>query len=429
MAADTLTVTDNRTGKQYTLAITDGAVRANDLRQMRVSAEDFGLLSYDPGMENTASCRSSITFVDGERGILRYRGYPIEELAAKSTYLEVGYLIMHGELPNKKQLEDWTNTITHHTLVHENVRKMIESFRLDAHPMGIVLSAAGALSTFYPDAKDIFNRESAMLQAHRAIGKMPTIAAFAYQHRMGSPTVYPDNQYSYTQNFLRMLFSMGQPQYKPNPVIDHTLDVLLILQADHEQNASSTAMRSIASSQPDPYCALSGAIGSLYGPLHGGANEAAIRMLQRIGSKDNVPEFVKRVKNREERLMGFGHRVYKSYDPRARIVRSLCDELFEVTGRNTLIDIAMELERIALSDDYFVSRKLYPNVDFYSGIVYQALGFSMEMFPVIFAVARTVGWMTQWLEMLTDKEQSLVRPRQIYTGKTTRPFIPMAQRA
>ena len=354
--ADTLSVTDNRTGKQYTLPITDGTVRANDFRQMKVSAEDFGLLSYDPGMENTASCRSSITFVDGDKGILRYRGYPIEDLAAKSTYLETAYLVMHGELPNKKQLEDWTNTITHHTLVHENIRKMIESFRLDAHPMGIVQGVAAALSTFYPDAKDIFNRESAMLQAHRAIGKMPTISAFAYQHRMGSPTVYPDNQYSYTQNFLRMLFSMGQPQYKPNPVVDHTLDVLLILQADHEQNASSTAMRSIASSQPDPYCALSGAIGSLYGPLHGGANEAAIRMLQRIGSKDNVPEFVKRVKNREERLMGFGHRVYKSYDPRARIVRSLCDELFEVTGRNTLIDIAMELEKIALADDYFVSR-------------------------------------------------------------------------
>ena len=429
MPADTLTVTDNRTGRQYTIPITDGSVKANDFRQIKVSEEDFGLLSYDPGSENTASCRSSVTFIDGDKGILRYRGYPIEELAEKSTYLETSYLLVHGELPSRKQMEDWVNTITHHTLVHENLRKMIDSFRLDAHPMGIVLSAVGALSTFYPESKEITNRDNAMLQTYRAIAKMPTIAAFAYQHRTGSPTVYPDNQYSYTGNFLRMLFGLGQPQYRPNPVIEHALDVCFILQADHEQNCSTNAMRSIASSQPDPYCALAGSVGALYGPLHGGANEAALRMLSRIGSTDKVGEFVKRVKNREERLMGFGHRVYKSYDPRARIVRKLCDEVFEVTGRNSLIDIAMELERVALADDYFITRKLYPNVDYYSGIIYQAMGFTVEMMPVLFAVARTTGWMAQWLEMLTDKEQSLVRPRQIYTGKALRPFAPMAQRA
>ena len=425
---DTLSVVDNRTGKQYTIPIQDGSVRSTDFRQIKTNEEDFGLLTYDPGMENTASCRSSVTFIDGEKSILRHRGYAIEELAEKSTYLEVAYLLIHGELPNKKQLTDWTSNITAHTMVHESLRKLFDGFRLDAHPMGMLVSAAGALSTFYPDSKDILNRDSAMLQTYRAIGKMPTLAAFAQQHRSGSPAVYPDNQFSYAGNFLRMIFSNGQPSYKPHPVIEHALDVLFILQADHEQNCSTNAMRSIASSQPDPYCALAGSIGALYGPLHGGANEAALRMLYRVGSKDKAADFVKRVKNREERLMGFGHRVYKSYDPRARIVRQLCEEVFEVTGRNQLIDVATEMERIALSDDYFISRKLYPNVDFYSGLIYQAIGLSIEMFPVIFAIARTAGWMAQWLEMLGDKEQSLVRPRQLYTGPPLRSFVPMAQR-
>jgi citrate synthase len=425
---DTLTVTDNRTGKQYTIPVKDGAVRAMDLRQIRVSDDDFGLLCYDPGLENTATCRSSVTFIDGDRSILRHRGYPIEELAEKSSYLEVAYLLVFGELPTKKQLEDWTGTLKQHSLVHENIRRMISGFSLDAHPMGMLLTVAGSLSTFYPDSKDIFNRERALLQAYRAIAKMPTLAGLCYQHRGGLPTIYPDPQYSYGGNFLRMLFANGNPNYKPHPTIEHALDILLILQADHEQNCSTNAMRAISSSQPDPYVALVGSIGALYGPLHGGANEAALNMLHRIGSKDKVADFVKRVKNREERLMGFGHRVYKSYDPRARIIRKTLDEVFEVTGRNEFIDVALELERVALADEYFVTRKLYPNVDFYSGIMYEAIGLKADMFTVIFAIARTAGWMAQWLEMLQDKEAGLVRPRQIYTGQPLRSYVPIAQR-
>ncbi|MBI3743799.1 MAG: citrate synthase [Chloroflexi bacterium] len=428
MGSSDLTVTDNRTGRTYTIPIVNGAVRAMDLRQIKTSEDDFGLLSVDPAFENTASCKSAITFIDGDKGILWYRGYPIEQLAEKSTYLETAFLLVNGELPTKKELEDWTFNIVHHTLVHENIRKFMDGFHYDAHPMGMVLSSVAALSTFYPDAKNVTNEAQRRLQIYRAIGKMPTLAAFAYRHRLGQSYVYPDNDLSYSGNFLRMLFKMSEGKYTPNPVIEHALDVLFILHADHEQNCSTNAMRSIGSSQADPYSSLAGAIGALYGPLHGGANEAALRMLERIGNKSKVYDFIKRVKAGEERLMGFGHRVYKNYDPRARIIRRIAEEVFETVGRNPLIDIATELERIALQDEYFVSRRLYPNVDFYSGIIYQAIGFDVDMYPVLFAIPRTSGWLAQWAEMIGDKSTRIARPRQIYAGAAKRDYVGMEQR-
>ena len=428
MPSDDLTITDNRTGQTYTIPIKDGAIRAIDLRQIKTAEDDFGLLSYDPSFENTASCRSAITFIDGDKGILWYRGYPIEELAEKSSYLEVAYLLVNGELPSKKELEEWTSNISHHTLVHENIRKFMDGFHHDAHPMGMLLTGIAALSTFYPDAKNVTEPDERRMQIYRTIGKIPTLAAFAYRHRLGMYYVYPDDDLSYAGNFLNMLFKMGEIKYKPNRVIERALDVLFILHADHEQNCSTNAMRSIASSNVDPYSAMAGAIGALSGPLHGGANQAALTMLAQIGSKDKVWDFVKRVKQGEERIMGFGHRVYKNYDPRAKIIRRIAEEVFETTGRNPLIDIAVELEHIALQDDYFVERKLYPNVDFYSGIIYQAIGFSVDMYPVLFAIPRTSGWLAQWDEMMRDSATRIARPRQIYDGEPARPYVPIGKR-
>ena len=427
MASETLTITDNRTGKQYEIPIKNGAIKATDLFQIKLN-EDDGIVSYDPGFMNTASCQSRITYIDGDKGILRYRGYPIEQIAEQSTYLETAYLILYGELPSQSQLEDWTRHVTIHSIVHENIRKLIDRFHYDAHPMGMLVSAAGALSTFYPSAKKIFDPQSRKDQTYRLIGKMPTLAAFAYRHSLGLPYVYPDNDLSYTGNFLNMLFKMTELKYKPNPVLEKALDVLFILHADHEQNCSANAMRSVGSSQVDPYSSIAAAAAALYGPLHGGANEAVLRMLMEIGSKDKVPEFIKQVKGGSGRLMGFGHRVYKNYDPRARIIKQVADQVFEVTGRNPLLDIALELERIALSDDYFIKRKLYPNVDFYSGLIYQSMGLPMDMFPVLFAIPRTSGWIAQWDEMLTDPEQKLARPKQVYLGAGTRDFVPMNKR-
>ncbi len=430
MPKDSLTVTDNRTGKQYELQIENGAIRAGDLRQIKVKADDFGLMSYDPAFMNTASCKSKITFIDGDKGILRYRGYPIEQLAEESDFLEVAYLILHGELPKKEALDDWKYQITHHTFVHENIKKFMDGFHYDAHPMGMFISTMAALSTFYPDAKNIFDKDSRQLQTYRLIGKVPTIAAFAYRHAMGLPYAYPDNELSYAGNFLSMLFKMTEPQYKPNPAIERALDVLFILHADHEQNCSANAMRGVGSSHVDPFSALAGASAALYGPLHGGANEAVLRMLKEIGSKDKIPAFIKEVKEGkgEKRLMGFGHRVYKNYDPRAKIIKKLADDVFEVTGKNPLLDIALELERIALADDYFVSRKLYPNVDFYSGLIYQAIGFPVDIFPVLFAIGRTAGWIAQWEEMLLDNEQKIARPRQLFMGYDQRDYVPLVRR-
>jgi citrate synthase len=421
--ADTLTITDNRTGKSYELPIQDGTIRATDLRKIKVSDDDFGMMTYDPAFMNTASCRSKITFIDGDEGILEYRGYPIEQLAEQSDFLETAYLILFGELPTSAQLETWTRDITMHTMLHENIKKFLEGFRYDAHPMGMFLSAVGALSTFYPDAKNIFDVKSRRLQTIRLIAKVPSIAAYAFRHTIGRPYVLPDNELSYSGNFLNMLFKMTEPRYKPHPVLERALDVLFILHADHEQNCSTSAMRNIGSSQADPYSALAGAAAALYGPLHGGANEAVLRMLDEIGSKNNIPAFIKKVKAGEGRLMGFGHRVYKSYDPRAKIIKRMADLVFEVTGKNPLLEMALELERIALEDDYFVSRKLYPNVDFYSGLIYQAMGFPVAMFPVLFAIPRTAGWIAQWEEMLTDPDQKIVRPRQIYTGYPRRDYV------
>jgi len=421
--AETLTITDNRTGKQYEVPVTDGTIRAMDLRQIKVNPDDFGMMTYDPAFTNTAACRSKITFIDGDQGILWYRGYPIEQLAEHSDYLETAYLILYGELPTARQGDEWAREITLHTMLHENLKTLLEGFRYDAHPMGMFISTVGALSTFYPDAKDIFNAESRRLQTIRLIAKVPSIAAYAYRHSIGRPYVLPDNELSFAGNFLNMLFKMTEPRYKPHPVLERALDVLFILHADHEQNCSTHAMRGIGSSHPDPYSALAGAAAALYGPLHGGANEAVLRMLTEIGSRDNVPAFVKRVKGGEGRLMGFGHRVYKSYDPRAKIIKRIADLVFEVTGKNPLLDIALELERIALEDDYFVSRKLYPNVDFYSGLIYQAIGFPVDMFPVLFAIPRTAGWIAQWEEMLTDPDQKIARPRQIYIGPGKRDYI------
>jgi citrate synthase len=429
MAKNTLSVTDNRTGKQYEIPIEEGGViRATQFREMKTSADDFGLMSYDPAFTNTASCRSRITYIDGDLGILRYRGYPIEELAEKSNYLEVAYLIVKGELPDRKHYAAWESNIKTHTMVHENIKKFMEGFRYDAHPMGMLVGTIGALSTFYPEANNITDLESRRLQTRRLIGKVPTIAAFAFRHSRGLPYVYPDNDLTYTGNFLSMLFRMAERDYKPNPILERALDVLFILHADHEQNCSTNAMRSVGSSQVDPYSAVAAATAALYGPLHGGANEAVIRMLMEIGSPKNVPDFIKRVKSGEGRLMGFGHRVYKNYDPRAKIVKKIAYEVFEVTGRNPLIDISLELEKNALEDDYFVSRKLYPNVDFYTGVTYQAMGFPMTMFPVLFAIPRTSGWMAQWAEMVRDPEQKIARPRQVYIGEGTRKWAPIEQR-
>ena len=429
MANNTLSVTDNRTGKKYELPIEEGdVIRAADLRQIKVGKDDFGLMSYDPAFTNTASCRSRVTFIDGDKGILRYRGYPIEELAEKSNYLETAYLIVKGELPDRAHYERWENNIKIHTMVHENIKKFMEGYRYDAHPMGMLLGTVGALSTFYPDANDIHDLESRRLQTRRLIGKMPTLAAFAYRHTKGLPYVYPDNELSYTGNLLSMLMKMTEIQYKPDPVLERALDVLFILHADHEQNCSANAMRAVGSSQPDPYACAAAAVAALYGPLHGGANEAAIRMLMEIGSVDKIPAMIRKVKEGERRLMGFGHRVYKNYDPRAKILKEMAAQVFEVTGRNPLIDIAIELERIALQDDYFISHKLYPNVDFYSGIIYQAMGFPMTMFPVLFAIPRTSGWMAQWAEMVRDPEQKIARPRQVYVGETMRHYMPLESR-
>ena len=428
MAKDTLSIVDNRTGKTYEIPITDGTIRALDLRQIRTSTEDFGLMTYDPAFTNTAACRSKITFIDGDRGILNYRGYPIEELAEKSTYLEVAYLILRGELPKAAELESWIHNIKSHTLIHENIKKLIDGFRHDAHPMGMVLSIVGALSTFYPDAKNITDAQSRRAQAYRLIAKMPTLAAFCYRHSVGLPYAYPDNDLNYTGNFLNMLFKMTELKYRPHPVLERALEVLFILHADHEQNCSTSAMRGVGSSHVDPYAAVAAATAALYGPLHGGANEAVLRMLESIGSTRNVPDFIARVKRGETRLMGFGHRVYKSYDPRARIIKQIADSVFEVMGRNPLLDIALELERIALQDDYFVSRKLYPNVDFYSGLIYQSMRLPVDMFPVMFAIPRTVGWFTQWEEMILDPDQKIARPRQIYQGPGRRAYLDITKR-
>jgi citrate synthase len=428
-AAATLSVTDNRTGQQYEIPISDGTIRSLDLRQIRTDAEDFGLMTYDPAFMNTASCRSSVTFIDGDKGILEYRGYPIEQLAESSSYLEVAYLLIHGELPTQPQLDAWTHEITTHTFVHENVKEFMQGFRYDAHPMGMLLASVGALSTFYPEASKIKDPEPRYAQIIRLIAKMPTLAAFAYRHNRGMPYVYPDNDLSYSGNFLGMLFKIAELKYKPDPRIERALDVLFILHADHEQNCSTSAVRSVGSSQVDPYSALAAGVGALYGPLHGGANEQVLRMLHRIERVENIPDFIAGVKNGEERLMGFGHRVYKNYDPRAKIIKKAAQDVFEVTGTNPLLDIALELEKIALEDDYFVSRKLYPNVDFYSGLIYEALGMPVEMFPVLFAIGRTSGWIAQWLEMIEDGEQKIARPRQIYTGARTRDYVPMGMRS
>jgi citrate synthase len=426
---DTLSVTDNRTGRQYELPIKYDTIRALDLRPIKVNTDDFGMMGYDPAFTNTASCSSKITFIDGDKGILRYRGYSIEELAEKSTYIETAYLILYGELPDKSQLADWSYNITHHTFIHESIKKFLDGFHYDAHPMGMLISTVAALSTFYPDAKDIFNLDSRRKQTYRLIGKMPTLAAFAYRHSLGMPYVYPDNDLSYCGNFLNMLFRTTELKYRPNPTLERALDILFILHADHEQNCSSTAMRCVGSSHVDPYCATAAATAALYGPLHGGANEAVLRMLVEIGSVNNVPAYIKRVKSGEKLLMGFGHRVYKNYDPRARIVKHIAYEVFDVMGKNPLIEIALECERIALEDDYFVSRKLYPNVDFYTGLIYQSMGFPVTMFPVLFAIPRTSGWISQWEEMLLDPEQKIARPRQVYLGYPLRSYTPLDRRS
>ncbi len=428
VATDTLTVTDNRTGKTFELPITDGTVRAMDFRQMKAGEDDFGLMTYDPAFTNTASCRSAITFIDGDAGVLEYRGYPIEQLAEKSTYLEVAYLLVHGELPTRPELDKWTNDVTMHTFVHENVKEFVGGFRHDAHPMGMLLGSVGALSTFYPDANEIQDPENRMIQAVRLIAKMPTLAAFAFRHTRGQPLVYPDNDLKYPGNFLGMLYKMTELKYQPDPRVARALDVLFILHADHEQNCSTNAVRAVGSSEVDPYSAVAAGIGALYGPLHGGANEAVLRMLRRVGSKAEIPAFIEGVKRGEERLMGFGHRVYKNHDPRARIIKAATEDVFEVTGKNPLLEIATEMEKIALEDEYFVSRKLYPNVDFYSGLIYEALGLPVEMFPVMFAIPRTSGWISQWLEMVVDKEQKIARPRQIYTGARGRDYAAIETR-
>ncbi|HKP46948.1 MAG TPA: citrate synthase [Pyrinomonadaceae bacterium] len=428
MSAETLTITDNRTGKQYEVPIADGTIKAMDLRQIKMSDDDFGLMTYDPAFMNTASCKSRITYIDGDNGVLEYRGYPIDQLAEKSSYLEVAYLLLHGELPDEAQLKEWTRNITYHTFINENIKTVMDGFHYNAHPMGMFEATLGALSTFYPDAKQIFDVECRRKQIFRLVAKVPTIAAFAYRHRIGMQYAYPDNDLGYEGNFLNMMFKTTELKYQPNPVLERALSVLFILHADHEQNCSTNAMRSIGSAHTDPFSALGGAAAALYGPLHGGANEMVLRMLNEIGSKDKIPEYIKRVKAGEFRLMGFGHRVYKNYDPRARIIKQVADEVFEVTGKDPMLEIALELERIALEDEYFVKRRLYPNVDFYSGIIYRAMRFPVDMFPVLFAIPRTSGWLAQWVEMLEDPDQKIARPRQIYLGHKTRDYVPMEKR-
>jgi citrate synthase len=431
MSKDSLTIVDNRTGKSYEVPIENGTIRALDLRQIKVRDDEFGMMTYDPAFTNTASCKSRITYIDGDKGILNYRGYPIEQLAEKSNYLETAYLLLHGELPNKAQYDQWVEGITNHTVVHENIKELMAGFRYDAHPMGMLMSTVAALATFYPEAREVHNKAARQKQTLRLIAKMPTLAAFAYRHSMGMPYRYPDNELSYSGNFIQMMFRVTDSnKYRVNKVLEKALDVLFILHADHEQNCSTSAMRGVGSSEADPYSATAAAIGALWGPLHGGANEAVLRMLTEIGSKDKIPQFIKEVKTSggDVRLMGFGHRVYKNYDPRATIIKKLADQVFEVTGRNPLLDIALELERIALEDDYFIKRKLYPNVDFYSGLIYQAMGFEVDMFPVLFAIPRTSGWLAQWNEMLEDKDQKIFRPRQVYLGHDRRDFVPMESR-
>ncbi|MCR1784245.1 citrate synthase [Nocardioides carbamazepini] len=425
---DSLTVRDNRTGAEYEIPIVDGTIKAAELGQIKLNDDEPGLATYDPGFVNTASCRSAITYIDGDKGILEYRGYPIEQLAEKSNFLEVAYLLIHGELPTKEQYEQWVHDITFHTFVHENVKGFMQGFRYDAHPMGMLMASVGALSTFYPESSRIDDPENRHIQIVRMIAKMPTLGAWAFRHAQGKPYVYPDNELSYAENFLSMLFKMSESKYAADPRIAKALDVLFILHADHEQNCSTNAVRSVGSSQVDPYSAVAAGIGALFGPLHGGANEAVLRMLRRIGTKENIPAFIEGVKNGEERLMGFGHRVYKNYDPRATIIKKACDDVFEVTGVNPLLEVAQELERIALEDEYFVKRRLYPNVDFYSGLIYEALEFPPEMFTVLFAIGRTPGWLAQWLELTGDKEQKIARPKQIYTGDRGLTFVPAEER-
>ena len=427
MPQDSLTITDNRTGRSYDIPVSEGTVRATDLRQIKVSDDDFGLMTYDPAFMNTAACRSAITFIDGDRGILRYRGYPIEQLADQGSFLEVAYLLIEGELPTKTQLTKWTETVKYHTYVHTNITKFLEGFRYDAHPMGVLLGVVGAMSTFYPDAKDIHDPENRKLQRVRLLAKAPTIAAFAFRHSRGLPIVFPDNDLDYIANFVNMTFSIGG-RHKPNKVLQRALEILLILHADHEQNCSTSAVRGVGSSHVDPFSAVSAGIAALYGPLHGGANEAVLAMLDEIGAKKNIPAFIKEVKGGGGRLMGFGHRVYKSYDPRAKLIKRVADDVFRETGLNPKLEIAMELERIALEDEYFIKRKLYPNVDFYSGLIYQAMGYPTEYFTVLFALGRMPGWLAQWEEMLLDKDQKIARPRQIYTGSAERPFVPIEKR-
>ena len=428
MPENTLTITDNRTGQKYDVPIENGTIRAMDLRKIKTGPEDFGLMTYDPAFMNTASCRSSITYIDGDRGILRYRGYPIEVLAERCTFLEVAYLLLFGELPTEPELKNWVYEITHHTMLHESTKKFMEGFRYDGHPMGMFVSTMAALSTVYPDAKNVHDPASRLLQIKRVIGKAPSIAAMSYRHNVGFPYVYPDNDLNYAENFMNMLWKMVEPKYVANPAIARALDILFILHADHEQNCGTNAMRSVASAQTDPYLSTASAASALAGPLHGGANEEVLRMLDEIGTKDNVYAYIKKVKDGGEKLMGFGHRIYKNYDPRAKIIRWCAEQVFEVTGRNPKLDIALELERIALEDEYFVKRKLYPNVDFYSGIMYQAMGFRPEMFTVLFAIPRTAGWLAQWQELVADPEQKIARPRQIYTGYDQREFVPMEKR-
>ncbi len=428
MSKETLTITDNRTGKSYELPIEYGTIHATDLRKIKVADDDFGMMTYDPAFMNTASCKSTVTYIDGDKGILRYRGYPIEQLAEKSSYLEVTYLLLNGELPTKKQLEDWEASVMLHTYIHENVKKQMEGFRYDAHPMGMFISTVAALSTFYPEANKVFDQDVRQKQILRLIGKVPTIAAFSYRHIKGMPYVYPNNELSFIQNFLNMMYSIGSHKYEVPKIFETALNILFILHADHEQNCSTSAMRSVGSSQVDPYSATAAAAAALYGPLHGGANEAVLRMLDHIGNIKNVPAFIEKVKAGEGRLMGFGHRVYKNYDPRAKVIKKLADEVFKVTGVDPKLEIALELERIALSDEYFVKRKLYPNVDFYSGLIYKAMGFPMEFFPVLFAIPRTSGWITHWQEMLLDEDQKIARPRQIYLGHDTRDYVGIDQR-
>ena len=428
MAKETLTITDNRTGKTYEVPINNETIHATDLRQIKVKEDDFGMMTYDPAFMNTASCKSTITYIDGDKGILRYRGYPIEQLAEHSTYLEVAYLILNGELPNKDQLTKWEAEVKMHTYIHENVKKLMEGFRYDAHPMGMFISTMAALSTFYPEAANIFDTEIRKKQILRLIGKVPTIAAFSYRHIKGMPYIYPNNDLSFIQNFLNMMYSIGTPRYEVPPIYEKALNILFILHADHEQNCSTSAMRNVGSSHVDPYSATAAAAAALYGPLHGGANEAVLRMLDVIGDIKKVPDFIEKVKKGEGRLMGFGHRVYKNYDPRASVIKKLAYDVFAVTGMNPKLDIALELERIALNDEYFTKRKLYPNVDFYSGLIYQAMGFPMEFFPVLFAIPRTSGWISHWQEMILDPDQKIARPRQIYLGSETRDYVSISKR-